>query len=62
MYTLCQDAPLRETVLSVTVEGETYLLEEAKSSPMYRYDVLIGGEELMEKPYRSYLDTDETGE
>ena len=62
MYTLCQDAPLRETVLSVTVEGETYLLEEEESSPMYRYDVLIGGEELMEKPYRSYLDTDETGE
>jgi len=58
-YTLCQDDALRETILSVTVEGETYLLGEDENLPMYRYDVLVGDRSLMEKPYDSYLNPDD---
>ena len=54
-YTLCQDESLRETTLSVTVEGETYIMEEDTNQPMYRYNVLVGGSELMAKPYNRYL-------
>ena len=36
------------------VEGETYLLEENTESPMYRYDVLVGTKDMMQKPYESY--------
>ncbi|MDO5299529.1 MAG: hypothetical protein Q4F18_08880, partial [Clostridia bacterium] len=54
-YTVCQDEALRETTLSVTVEGETYLLEEDRAQPMYRYDVLIGTRDMMQKPYASYM-------
>ena len=53
-YTLCQDEALRETTLSVQVEGETYLLEEDTAQPMYRYDVLVGTTDLMKNPYESY--------
>ncbi len=53
-YTLIQDETLRETTLSVQVEGETYLLEESTESPMYRYNVLIGTKDMMKKPYESY--------
>ena len=53
-YTLIQDEALRETTLSVQVEGETYLLEENTESPMYRYDVLVGTKNMMKKPYESY--------
>ena len=53
-YTLCQDEALRETTLSVQVEGETYLLEEDPAQPMYRYDVLVGTTDLMKNPYESY--------
>ena len=53
-YTLIQDETLRETTLSVQVEGETYLLEENTESPMYRYDVLVGTKDMMQKPYESY--------
>ena len=61
-YTLCQDEELLETTLSVTVEEETYLLGEDTNQPMYRFDVLVGGIELMEKPYASYLpEEDERG-
>ncbi len=58
-YTLLQDEPLRETALSVTVEGETYLLEEDTARPMYRYDVLIGTAEMMEEPYDSFFPKEE---
>ena len=58
-YTLCQDEALRETTLSVTVEEETYLMEEDRNQPMYRYDVLVGDVTLMDKPYSSYLPKDE---
>ena len=54
VYTLLQDEELRETTLSVTVEGETYLLEEDTAQPMYRYNVLVGPAELMNRPYESY--------
>ena len=53
VYTLLQDEELRETMLSVTVEGETYLLEEDTAQPMYRYNVLVGPAELMNRPYES---------
>ena len=53
-YTLIQDEALRETTLSVQVEGETYLLEENTESPMYRYDVLVGTKDMMQNPYESY--------
>lgn len=53
-YTLIQDEALRETTLSVQVEGETYLLEENMESPMYRYDVLVGTKDMMQNPYESY--------
>lgn len=53
-YTLIQDETLRETTLSVQVEGETYLLEENTQSPMYRYNVLVGTKDMMKKPYESY--------
>jgi len=53
-YTLIQDEALRETTLSVQVEGETYLLEENVESPMYRYDVLVGTKDMMQNPYESY--------
>ena len=53
-YTLIQDEALRETTLSVQVEGETYLLEESTESPMYRYDVLVGTKDMMHNPYESY--------
>ena len=53
-YTLIQDEALRETTLSVQVEGETYLLEDNTESPMYRYDVLVGTKDMMQKPYESY--------
>ena len=53
-YTLIQDETLRETTLSVQVEGETYLLEESTENPMYRYNVLIGTKDMMKKPYESY--------
>ena len=61
-YTLSQDEALRETTLSVQVEGETYLLEEDHAQPMYRYDVLVGPVEMMQKPYGSYLKRDQEGE
>ena len=54
VYTLLQDEELRETTLAVTVEGETYLLEEDTAQPMYRYNVLVGPAELMNRPYESY--------
>lgn len=54
VYTLLQDEELRETTLSVTVEGETYLLEEDTAQPMYRYNVLVGPAGLMNRPYESY--------
>ena len=54
-YTLIQDEELRETTLSVQVEGETYLLEESTESPMYRYNVLVGTKDMMQKPYESYM-------
>ena len=54
LNTLCQDEALRETTLSVQVEGETYLLEEDTAQPMYRYDVLVGTTDLMKNPYESY--------
>ncbi|MDO5379088.1 MAG: hypothetical protein Q4G52_12215, partial [Clostridia bacterium] len=54
-YTLCQDEALRETTMSVTVEGETYLLGEERDQPMYRYDVLVGTKDMMGKPYESYM-------
>lgn len=54
-YTLIQDEALRETTLSVQVEGETYLLEESTESPMYRYNVLVGTKDMMQKPYESYM-------
>ena len=53
-YTLCQDEALRETTLSVQVEGDTYLLEEDTAQPMYRYDVLVGTTDMMKNPYESY--------
>ena len=49
-----QDEALRETTLSVQVEGETKLLEENVESPMYRYDVLVGTKDMMQNPYESY--------
>ena len=49
-----RDEALRETTLSVQVEGETYLLEENMESPMYRYDVLVGTKDMMQNPYESY--------
>ena len=58
-YTLCQEEALMETILSVTVEGETYLLDEDESQPMYRYDVLVGDKSLMDKPYESYINPDD---
>lgn len=54
-YTLCQDEELRETTMSVTVEGETYLLGEERDQPMYRYDVLVGTRDMMRRPYESYM-------
>ena len=54
-YTLCQDEALRETTLSVEVEGETYLLGEDRDQPMYRYDVLVGTLSMMCEPFESYL-------
>lgn len=54
-YTLCQDEALRETTMSVTVEGETYLLGEERDQPMYRYDVLVGTRDMMRRPYESYM-------
>lgn len=53
-YTLCQDEALRETTMSVTVGEETYLLGEERDQPMYRYDVLVGTRDMMERPYESY--------
>ena len=61
-YTLCQDEALRETTLSVEVGGETYLLEEDRAQPMYRYDVLVGTREMMREPFESYLPGYRTGE
>lgn len=61
-YTLCQDEALRETTLSVEVGGETYLLEEDRAQPMYRYDVLVGTREMMQEPFASYLPGYRAGE
>lgn len=55
LYTLSQDELLMETSISVQVEEATYLLEEDTTQPMYRYNVLIGSSEMMDKPYTSYL-------
>ena len=55
LYTLAQDETLRETLLSVEVEGEMYLLGEEQDQPMYRYDVLIGTLDMMQEPFASFL-------
>ena len=55
LYTLAQDEALRETMLSVEVEGEMYLLGEERDQPMYRYDVLIGTLDMMQEPFASFL-------
>ena len=61
-YTLLQDEALRETTLSVTVEGETYLLGEDTAQPMYRYNVLVGPAQMMLEPYESYYLEEESHE
>ncbi len=58
-YTVSQDETLRETAISVTVDEETWLLEEDRAQPMYRYNVLIGTDDMMEKPFESYLPEEE---
>lgn len=37
------------------VGGEIYELTEERDQPMYRVGVLIGQEDLLERPYESYL-------
>ncbi len=59
-YVLCQDTIALETMFSVHVQDETYLLEEDRSQPMYRYNVLIGTLDMMEKPYAAYLLKEDT--
>lgn len=54
-YAVSQDPLLLETVVSVQVEDETYLLEEDEGSVMYRYGVLIGDRSMLDQPYASYL-------
>lgn len=54
-YTVSQDEALRETTISVAVGEDTWLLEEDKSKPMYRYNVLIGTADMMKKPFESYI-------
>ena len=54
-YTVTQDEAMLETTLIVAVENATYELGEERSMPMYRTGVLIGPMSLLEKPYNSYL-------
>lgn len=58
-YAISQDPLLLETVVSVQVEGETYLLEEDEGSVMYRCGVLIGDTTMLDQPYESYLPEEE---
>ena len=58
-YTVTQDDALRETTITVAVEDETWLLEEDKAQPMYRYNVLIGTDDMMKKPFETYLPEEE---
>ena len=54
-YSLIQDKENQETNLFVFVGGEIYELTEERDQPMYRVGVLIGQEDLLERPYESYL-------
>ena len=58
-YTVTQDDALRETTITVAVEDDTWLLEEDKAQPMYRYNVLIGTDDMMDKPFETYLPEEE---